>query len=444
MYSGVDHEKIFFNYFLKKPHYLKSVGPGFFSNRDLDQISKLAKNFYIKFGESPSKEQMKALVKDDPNEISDDIVSAIYNININEYDQDWIKRTSESWIKWKHFDKQLVKTIEYVKTQDVSPDNVQDVVTKAIGMISTEGSLNFDADIGLDFFNPEHHVQRKSKKLETGWTFIDNVSGGGYDFKSLVVYAGEANVGKSIWLANDAANFVRMGHNVVFITAEMSPQKIIKRIGSNLLDINIMEYDQKSGNRDFIKRKLEKVSRGLLPPGKLFVKEYPTSQGTVLDIESYIKELEETQDHKVNILVVDYINILANYRNPNTENTYMKIKQIAEDLRALAVKRNMLIITATQLNRCITLDSEVTIKNKGKIKISEVVLNDEILTNEGYSKISKIYPVEKQKILKIKTKSGKIIKCSPNHVFPVLIDGKSYDVKASELKKGNGLFVLPK
>jgi KaiC/GvpD/RAD55 family RecA-like ATPase len=363
MYSGIDHEKIFFNYFLKKPHYLKSVGPGFFSNRDVDQISKLAKSFYVKFSESPSKEQMKALVKDDPNEISDDIVSAVYNININEYDQDWLKRTSESWIKWKHFDKQLIKTIEYVKTQDVSPDNVEDIVTRAIGMISTDGSLNFDSDVGLDFFNPEHHIQRKSKKLETGWTFVDNVSGGGYDPKSLIVYAGEQGIGKSIWLANDAANFVRMGHNVVFITAEMSAQKVLKRIGANLLDINMMEYDQKSANRDFIKRKLERVSRGLLPPGKLFVKEFPTSQGTVLDIESYLKDLEEVQDHKVNVLVVDYINILANYRNPNTENTYMKIKQIAEDLRALAVKREMLVISATQINRGAWDSTEIKMEN---------------------------------------------------------------------------------
>lgn len=363
MYSGVDHEKIFFNYFINKPHYLKSVKPGFFSNSDVDHLAKLAKDFHTKFGESPSKDQMKALVKDDPNDISDDIVSAVYSININEYDQDWIKRTSESWIKWKHFDKQLVKTIEYVKTQDVSPDNVEDIVTRAIGMISSEGSLNFDSDIGLDFFNPEHHIQRKNKKLETGWTFIDNVSGGGYDPKSLVIYAGEQNVGKSIWLANDAANFVRMGHNVVFITAEMSAQKVLKRIGANLLDIPMMEYDQKSVNRDFMKRRLEKISRGLLPPGKLFIKEFPTSQGSVLDIEAYLKELQESQDHKVNVLVVDYINILSNYRNPNTENTYMKIKQIAEDLRALAVKRDMLVISATQLNRGAWDSTEIKMEN---------------------------------------------------------------------------------
>lgn len=363
MYSGVDHEKIFFNYFIKKSHYFKSIKPGFFSNNDVDHLAALAKDFHIKFGESPTKDQMQALVKDDPNEISDEIVSAVYSININEYDQDWIKRTCESWIKWKHFDKQLVKTIEYVKTQNVSPDNVEDIVARAIGMISGEGSLSFDSDVGLDFFNPEHHIQRKNKKLETGWTFVDNVSGGGYDPKSLVVYAGEQNVGKSIWLANDAANFVRMGHNVVFITAEMGAQKVLKRIGSNLLDISMMDYDQKSVNRDFIKRKLERIARGLLPPGRLFIKEFPTSQGSVLDIEAYLKELEETQDHKVNVLVVDYINILANYRNPNTENTYMKIKQIAEDLRAMAVKRDMLVISATQLNRGAWDSTEIKMEN---------------------------------------------------------------------------------
>ena len=230
-------------------------------------------------------------------------------------------------------------------------------------MISTEGSLNFDTDVGLDFFNPEDHIQRTSKKIETGWTFVDNVSGGGYDTKSLIVYAGEQNIGKSIWLANDAANFVRMGHNVVFISAEMSAQKVIKRIGSNLLDIPMPQYDEKTGNRDFMKRKLERISRGLLPPGKLFVKEMPTSQGTVLDIEAYLKDLEESQDHKVNVLVVDYINILANYRNPNTENTYMKIKQIAEDLRALAVKRDMLVISATQINRGAWDATEVRMEN---------------------------------------------------------------------------------
>jgi len=363
MNTPIDHEKAFFNWFLTKPQYLKTLNRGFFSNPDVDVLAQVAKDFFLKFGEAPSNVQMKALVKDRPQEISDDIVESVYDKNITSYEQDWLKRTAESWIKWRHFDKQLIKTIEYVKTQNVSPENVEDVVNRAISMISAEGAVHFDADVGLDFFNPEHHIQRTSKKIQTGWNFVDRISGGGYDPKALVIYAGMANVGKSIWLANDAVNFVRMGHNVVFVTAEMSSQKVLKRIGSNLLDISMAEYDEKSTNRDFIKRKLERVSRGLLPPGKLFVKEFPTSQASVLDIEAYLKTLEETTDHQVNVLVVDYINILANYRNPNTENTYMKIKQIAEDLRAIAVKRNLLVISATQLTRSAWDATEVSMEN---------------------------------------------------------------------------------
>lgn len=359
----IEHEKTFFNYYLSHPQLLKQLGPGFFSNPDIDHVAKIAKDFYIKFGESPSRDQSLMLINDDPNEISPDIVNAVYSSDWKKYEKDWVKRTAEAWIQWRHFNKQLIRTIEFVKTQDVSPENVEDVVGRAINMISTDGSISFDADVGLDFFQPEHHIQRKTKKIETGWTFVDRISGGGYDPKSLVVYAGEQGLGKSIWLANDAANFVRMGHNVAFITAEMSGQKVLKRIGANLLDISMSDYDEKSANRDFMKRRLERVSRGILPPGKLFVKEFPTSQATVLDIEAYLKLLEENQDHKIDVIVVDYINILANYRNPNTENTYMKIKQIAEDLRALAVKRDMLVISATQINRGAWDATEVKMEN---------------------------------------------------------------------------------
>ena len=409
MNANTDHEKIFFNFFLKKPQYLKAVRPGFFANRDIDHIAKLSKDFFLKFGESPSKDQMKALVTDDPAEISAEIVQQIYDVNLAEYDEDWLKRTGESWVKWRHFDKQLVKTIEYVKTQNVSPENVEDVVQRAISMISTDGSLSFDADLGLDFFNPEDHMQRVSDKIQTGWSFVDNVSGGGYDPKSLVVYAGEQGLGKSIWLANDAANFIRMGHNVCFVTAEMSAAKVVKRIGANLLSISMQEYDQKSANRDFIKRRLERITRGLMPPGKLFVKEYPTSQATTLDIEAYIKELEEVTEHKVNVLIVDYINILSNYRNPNTENTYMKIKQIAEDLRALAVKRNMLVISATQITRGAWDSTEIKMENiaesAGLAHTADVMY---ALIQDGMMHANKEYWL---KVLKIRDGQGKNNRC---------------------------------
>jgi hypothetical protein len=42
---------------------------------------------------------------------------------------------------------------------------------------------------------------------------------------------------------------------------------------------------------------------------------------------------------------------MKNWRNPNTEYTYMKIKQISEDVRAMGQENNWAIISVTQSNR---------------------------------------------------------------------------------------------
>ena len=131
----------------------------------------------------------------------------------------------------------------------------------------------------------------------------------------------------------------------------MSEKKYIKRIGSNLLGIPMDKYDEMSRDKTAMKRRIDKLSVGVMPMGNLHIKEYPTSQATVKDIENYVKELDEINGYKTDVLIVDYINIMSNQRLSNSENTYMKIKMIAEDLRGLAVKLGLLVITCTQLSK---------------------------------------------------------------------------------------------
>lgn len=350
MNTNVEQEKIFFNYFLANPHYFNTIRKNFFSNDDISQLSAIAKKFYEKFHESPSKEQMKALVKKVDEDYDVDIVNTVYNVKISEYDESWLKETAEAWITWQNFDKQLVKTIEYVKTQKVTPDNVAEIVAKATNMISTEGTVTFDNNFGLDFFNPSDHRQDVVKQMPCAYNFINNVVGG-FDQKTLVAYIAAPNVGKSIFLCNDAAHFVKNGYNVLFVTCEMSEQKVLRRIGANLLNIGMDEYINKSRDTELIKKKLKKVGNGLMPHGHLWIKEYPTSTATTIDIEGYIKKFSEVHDYKIDVIIVDYLGIMASWRNNNTDNMYLKNKNIAEDLRAIAVKYDVLVITAMQINR---------------------------------------------------------------------------------------------
>lgn len=406
MIQSTDFEKIFYLYTIENPKYLKSIKKGFYDSTEIETLGFITKSFFERFKETPTREQIKAIVKTKfPDKVKDNIIDLIYDTNLKDYDVKWLQETSESWIRWKNLDQSLIDTIEYVKTTKVTPDNVQDIVSKVKDLIVSRNSVNFDNNIGLNFFDVDSHTQRKYPKIKSGHQFVDNYTAGGYDTKSLIVYAGEQNIGKSIWLANDAANFVQDGHNVAFITAEMADYKVAKRIGSNLLNIKMDDYDAKSKDQQFMKSAINTVGGGLITPGELYIKEYPTSQATVPDIESYLKDLEDVKGMKLKAVVIDYINILANYRNPNTENTYMKIKQIAEDLRAMAVRNDWLIITATQITRGGYDSSELTLshiaESAGLSHTADMIYGI-IQTSDQYR--DRIYWL---KILKIRDGNGK-------------------------------------
>jgi archaellum biogenesis ATPase FlaH len=434
MQFNQDFEKMFFKLSLKKPKYLESIKADFYTLTEIDVLSRLAFRFYEKYHETPSREQIKLLAQQlkSANKIDPTLIDMIFDVNLNEFDDEWLTTTAESWIKWRTFNISLIDTIEYVKTTEPSPENVEGIITKVKGLINDRNNLTFNTDLGLDFFDPMAHDQRETEKVSSGYNFIDYALGGGYDKGgNLVVYAGEQNIGKSIFLANDAATAVKMGHNTAVVTAEMAAHKFVKRLGANLLTIPVNEYQEKAKNKDLIKRKLESIGNGFTPPGQLFIKQFPTSQATVLDIESYLLQIEEERKIKMDVVVIDYINILANYRNPNTENTYMKIKQIAEDLRAMGVRNNWLIITATQITRSGYNASDIGMtdiaESAGLSHTADVMLGiiqDELMHAEHEYWL---------KILKIRDGEGKGVKCRLNINYNYMRLTETEDITGSNI-----------
>lgn len=416
MQFGQDFEKIFFRLSLEKPKYLQSIKTGYYTSEEIDILSYLANKFYVKFNETPGKDQIKLLVqnyKKAKEKITDGILDVIFDVDLAQYDEEWLTSTAESWIKWRTFDTSLIDTIEFIKTTQVTPENADSIIQKVKGLINDRNNITFNSDLGLDFFNAEDHDQKESEKVSSGYNFVDRVLGGGYDKGgNLVVYAGEQNIGKSIYLANDAASFVKMGVNTVVITAEMAAHKFVKRIGSNLLSIDINNYAEKAKNHEHIKRRLETVGDGFTPPGQLFIKQMPTSQATVLDIDAYLTQLEEEKQIKIGAVVIDYINILANYRNPNSENTYLKIKQIAEDLRAMGQRHDWLIVTATQITRGGYNSSDISMgdiaESAGLSHTADVMYG---IIQDDLMRASDEYWL---KILKMRDGEGKGTKCKLN------------------------------
>ena len=180
---------------------------------------------------------------------------------------------------------------------------------------------------------------------------------------------GSPKVGKSMWLCNLCANSVKNGENSVYISLEMSYQLVAQRIGSNLLNIPIDEYEKYSQDVNFMTAKMKEFyNTSLITPGTFIIEEFPTSSKTVYDIEAFLLKLEEERStdekpFKIKNVFLDYVNIMKDAKNPNSENMYQKIKSICEDLRAMAQRNQWAVISLTQTNRSAYDSSDIGMAN---------------------------------------------------------------------------------
>ena len=85
--------------------------------------------------------------------------------------------------------------------------------------------------------------------------------------------------------------------------------------------------------------------------GRLIIKEYPTASAHVNHF-SLLDDLAIKKNFKPDIVYVDYLNICASsrYKN-NIVNSYTYIKSIAEELRGMACKYGVPVVSATQTTR---------------------------------------------------------------------------------------------
>ncbi|NJO91947.1 MAG: hypothetical protein HC831_25485 [Chloroflexia bacterium] len=156
----------------------------------------------------------------------------------------------------------------------------------------------------------------------------------------------------SLWIQNLAALSAQNGYNTAYITLELQEELVNMRFGANILSIPIDDYEETAKDQDLLRKKLQNAKNESFKPwGVLHTKEFPSSTASVPDIKAYLIKMEEILGIKFDNVFIDYINIMRNWRNPNSENTYIKIKQISEDLRAMAMEQSWAVITVTQTNK---------------------------------------------------------------------------------------------
>ena len=260
--------------------------------------------------------------------------------NITPEHQTWFMDEFETFCRHKAMETAIIESTDLLEKQDYG--TVEQKIRGAM-------EVSLVKDLGLDYFeNPKERlewIKKQSGAVSTGWKGIDQKLYGGLNRGEITIFAGGSGAGKSLFLQNFGVNWSLAGLNVVYVSLELSEQLISMR-----LDGMVSEYAAKDIMKNIDDVDLKVRMKGK-KAGKFRVK-YMPSGITTNDLRAFLREYEIQSGVKVDALLVDYLDLMMPISGKvSAENTFIKDKFVSEELRNLSQERDMLLVTASQLNR---------------------------------------------------------------------------------------------
>ncbi len=326
--------------------------PAYFEGISRTIFRQLAK-YVAKYNRLPSQEAFRVEL-DGSDTITQEKYSEIIQhlpqvFKVEPVDEEWLLDVTEKWCQDRAIHIAILDAIQIIdgKHETLTKNAIPELLTEALG-------IGFDTSIGHDYFEDMEKrfdfYHEDLERLPFDLDFLNKITGGGLVNKSLTVALAGVGVGKSLFMCHCASAALLMGYDVLYLTMEMSEEKIAERIDANLLDIPMSEIQNVDKKRFFDGINNLKAKT----VGKLIIKEYPTGQPNAAHFRALLNDLKLKKQFKPRIVFIDYLNICASSRLKTmggSINSYSYIKAIAEELRGLAVEFNLPIVTATQLTR---------------------------------------------------------------------------------------------
>ena len=260
--------------------------------------------------------------------------------NIKEGHMDWLMDEFENFTRHKAIERAIINSAELLEKHNYG--EVESMIKEAV-------QIGLARDMGTDYFaDPRGRLmglKDKNGQISTGWPGMDRKLFGGMNRGELNIFAGGSGAGKSLFLANLGVNWALLGLNVVYLTLELSEALVSMRIDSMVTGVGTKEIFR---DLDDVEMKVKMIGK---KAGMLQIKYMPSGK-TVNDIRAYVKEYEIRCGKKVDVLLVDYMDLLMPIgKKISAENLFVKDKYVSEELRNLAMEKKVLCVTAAQLNR---------------------------------------------------------------------------------------------
>jgi len=252
----------------------------------------------------------------------------------------WFLEEFEKFARYKALEKAILTSSDMLEKHEYGA--VEKLIKEAVqvGLPKTFGTDYFADPVGR-----LKAIRDNNGQVSTGWKALDDKLYGGFNRGELNIFAGASGAGKSLFLQNLALNWSQAGMNTVYFSLELSELLCSQRMDAMLTDMS---------TRDLYKR-LDEVELKVKTAGKkggLLQIVQLTNGITANDVLAWVREFQTQRNIKVDAILVDYLDLMMPASQKiSVSDMFVKDKLVAEELRNLVVTENLLLATASQLNR---------------------------------------------------------------------------------------------
>ena len=341
------------------------IDPTSFESDAHQWIVKQTVAYFMQYKDLPTLNVFKIKVDSIENPVlKESIVSQLRNVyqKITDSDLKFVKEQYLEFCKSQKLKNAIIDSVEHLKTGNY--EKVKSLVDSAM-------KAGMERNIGHDYMTDvdKRMSVMARNTVKTNWTEVDTIMDGGLAGGELGIITACAGSGKSWVLAKIGAEAMKQGKNVVHFTLELNENYVGLRYDSCFTGI---DFQNIRNNVDIVRKKIEQV------PGKLFIKYFPIKTVSAHHLKMHTERIAMLGS-KIDLIIVDYADILRPYQSERNSNSYSEAGGIYEELRSVAGELQVPIWSASQSNRA-AMDEDIIQANNISDSYRKIMTADFVMS----------------------------------------------------------------
>jgi replicative DNA helicase len=313
------------------------IDPNSFESDGHQWIVKETLAYFMEYKDLPTMNVFRIKLDTIENELlKTSVKDQLRNVyqKITDTDLKFVKEQYLEFCKNQKLKSAIVDSIDLLKSGQY--ERIKSVVDSAL-------KAGMERNIGHDYMiEVEDRMSVMARNtIKTNWNELDTIMDGGLASGELGVVTACAGSGKSWVLCKLGAEAMKQGKNVVHYTLELNQNYVGLRYDACFTGI---DFQNIRNNVDVVRDKIAKV------PGKLIIKYYPIKTVSAHHLKLHVERVQMLGT-KIDMIIVDYADILRPSHSERNSNSYNEAGGIYEELRGIAGELQIPVWTASQSNR---------------------------------------------------------------------------------------------